>query len=149
MMLGQLWPSRPMAQAVSGQHLSLRSVCGQSCETALSGSSSLAQSSHVRRLRGSCVSVLGFQGSGQHPCSKTWQSCAGSSLCGLFLAVVSGSCYSLQCWGLCFWWLLVMHRGLQAPGCGACGPRCSAPVESCWIRARTHVSCIDGQILYY
>ena len=50
--------------------------------------------------------------------------CTGSSLCGLFLAVASGSCYSSQCWGLCFWWLLVVQRRLQGSmvvGCAGLG----------------------------
>ena len=48
--------------------------------------------------------------------------------------------------------LVASCRAAQAAGLhgrGVRGPRCSAPVESCWIRARTCVSCIDGQILYH
>lgn len=103
------------------------------------------QSLHLERLKRLYSLFLNIQ---FDQLTYVWR-CGASVAGGFFLA--AASCCSLQCWvGPLL--PVASRRAARAAGLdsrGARGPRCSAPVESCWIRARTHVFCINGQILYH
>ena len=103
------------------------------------------QSLHLERLKRLYSLFLNIQ---FDQLTYVWR-CGAFVAGGFFLAVAS--CCSLQCWvGPLL--PVASRRAVRAAGLdsrGARGPRCSVPVESCWIRARTRVSCIDGQILYH